>query len=370
VKAIKAGAHDFIVKPVDSERLRVVLANAIRLGTLAREVSRLRRDKEGALLFRDLVGHAHGLAPAVGYGRKAARSDVPVLIAGETGVGKELFARAIHGESRRAGHAFIAINCGAIPEHLVESTLFGHEKGAFTGAIARSIGKFREAEGGTIFLDEVGELPLDAQVKLLRVLQQREVEPVGAGRSVKVDVRIISASNRDLKAEVQAGRFREDLYFRLNVLPIEVPPLRARGEDVLALAQYFIERFAATEGLAVKTLSADAQRYFMQYPWPGNVRELENSIHRALVLSDEETIDRAQMMQLQGALLPLAATAAEPAALMLGLQQADGRFKTAVEIEREAMQRVLDHYAGNITRAAEALGMAKSTFYRKIKDAP
>lgn len=365
VKAIKEGAHDFIVKPPDVERLGVVLANAVRLSALTREVARLKRDKEGTLTFRDLIGHTGGLAETVALGRKAAASDVPVLVLGETGVGKELFARAIHGESRRMGSPFIAINCGAIPENLVESTLFGHEKGSFTGATARTIGKFREADGGTIFLDEIAELPLDAQVKLLRVLQQREVEPVGAARPVPVNVRILSATHRDLKAEVAAGRFREDLYFRLNVLPIPMPPLRARGDDILALAQHFITRFAAAEAMPVKPLSAEALSHLRRYPWPGNVRELENVVHRALVLSDAEQIDAGQLAWMHE---PLAPASSEMAAL--SLHHPDGRFKTMEDIEAEAIASALVHYEQNISRAAEALGIAKSTFYRKLKETP
>ncbi len=371
VRAIKSGATDFIVKPASVEKLSLTLTNAIKLRALTREVARLKRDKEGALMFTDLVGHDGGLAESVTLGRRAAASDVAVFVTGETGTGKEGFARAIHGESRRVGAPFIAINCGAIPENLVESTLFGHEKGAFTGAISRAPGKFREADGGTIFLDEIGELPLDAQVKLLRVLQQKEVEPVGAARPVKVNVRIISATNRDLKADVQAGRFREDLYFRLNVLPVQLPPLRTRGTDAVLLAQHFIKRFAASDALPIKPLTADAKEYLLHHAWPGNVRELENMVHRALVLSDANEIDRAQLSSIHDTVVEPAHvaqhTATSPRSISLSLQHADGRFKTADEIEAEAMQRVLDHYEQNITRAADALGIAKSTFYRKLK---
>lgn len=368
VKAIKEGANDFIVKPPEPSHLDIAVKNAIKLSALSRELSRLKRDKEGALSFTDLVGHGGGLAESISYGRKAATSDVPVLIAGETGVGKELFARAIHGESKRSGAPFIAINCGAIPENLVESILFGHEKGAFTGATARTIGKFREAEGGTIFLDEIGELPLDAQVKLLRVLQQKEVEPVGASKPVKVNVRIISATNRDLKSEVAVGRFREDLYFRLNVLPITVPPLREREQDILPLAEYFIHRLSVADGLPAKTLSKDAKEYLTGAAWPGNVRELENLIHRALVLSDLESIDRHVLTQLHESPGDALAPTATPG-LHINLRSMSGSFKSMSDIETEAMQSVLDHFAGNITRAADALGIAKSTFYRKIKTA-
>jgi DNA-binding NtrC family response regulator len=373
VRAIKEGASDFIAKPAEPAQLEVALRNALRLGALTRELARLKRDREGALAFVDLVGHERGLAEAVALGRKAAAADVPVFITGETGTGKELFARAIHGESKRVGAPFVALNCGAIPENLVESTLFGHEKGAFTGAVARSIGKFREAEGGTIFLDEVGELPLDAQVKLLRVLQQKEVEPVGAGKAVKVNVRIISATHRDLRAEVKAGRFREDLFFRLHVLPVALPPLRARKEDIVPLAQSFMQRLGAAEGLAHRSLSGEAQAYLLGCRWPGNVRELENLIHRALVLGEAEVIDRATLTALheleQGAdSADAPQSATQSHGLTLALMQPDGQFKPMQQLEQDAMQAALAHFGGNITRAAEALGIAKSTFYRKIRE--
>lgn len=372
VKAIKNGAYDFLPKPLDLEHLALVLKNAIHTHTLTQEVSRLRRDKEGAFRFHDLIGYDDGLAPAVNYGRKAALSDVPVLISGETGVGKEQFARAIHGESRRLGAPFIAVNCGAIPENLVESILFGHEKGAFTGAVARTVGKFREAEGGTLLLDEVGELPLEAQVKLLRAVQQQEVEPVGAAQPVKVNVRIISATHRDLKQDVRAGRFREDLYFRLNVLPIALLPLRERQNDILPLAEYFLQCLAAAEMHIPKTLAPDACTYLMHYPWPGNVRELENLMHRAFVLCDGETIRQEQLQELHamdGELHDYGTLESSPStAPFITLRQPDGSYKTIHDIEAEAMETVLHLHGGNITRAAEALKMAKSTFYRKMQE--
>lgn len=369
IKAIKDGANDFIVKPPDPSHLDIAIKNAIKIASLSRELAKLKRDKEGALSFADLVGYNGGLAGAVAYGRKAAVSDVPVLIMGETGVGKELFARAIHGESKRVGAPFIAINCGAIPENLVESTLFGHEKGSFTGAISRSIGKFREAEGGTIFLDEIGELPLDAQVKLLRVLQQKEIEPVGAGRTVKINVRVIYATNRDLKREVAAGRFREDLYFRLNVLPITVPPLRERPQDILPLAEYFIQRISASDMIPAKTLSQNAKEYLKSRKWAGNVRELENIIHRALVFSDSEFIDASDIEQInENGTTPEIIERRSTPELHINLRYPDGKFKTLQEIEEETIAAALAHFLGNITKTAEVLGIAKSTFYRKVKD--
>jgi len=367
VNAMKAGALDFISKPPHPEHLKVAVMNAIKLQSLKNEVSRLKRSHDGTNCFPDLIGYDKGLASVIGIGRKAANSDVPVLITGETGVGKELFARAIHGESSRAGGAFIAVNCGAIPKDLVESTLFGHEKGAFTGAINKSIGKFREAEGGTIFLDEVGELPLDAQVKLLRVLQQREVEPVGAGRTVAINVRIISATNRNLKEEVIAERFREDLFFRLDVLQIRLPALRERKQDISALAYYFIEQFANADHLPTKTLSLDALELIENYPWPGNVRALQNCLRRALILSEGEEITAHDLKDLAETDIEIPNAPATSPLCSISLIGSDGHFKTAEKIEAEAMREALHYYEGNITQAATALGMAKSTFYKKLK---
>ncbi len=239
VKAMRAGACDFIVKPASPERLDVSLQNAIKVNTLAGEVSRLSRKISGRLEFSDLVGKSDALQAAVHMAQRAAASNVPILIEGESGVGKEMFARAIQGASDRAGTPFVTVNCGAIPENLVESILFGHEKGAFTGATEKHIGKFKEASGGTLFLDEIGELRLDMQVKLLRALQEGEIDPVGASKPVKVDIRLISATNRDLQSLVREGQFREDLYYRLSVFPITIPPLRARREDIRALRGAF-----------------------------------------------------------------------------------------------------------------------------------
>lgn len=366
VKAIKAGASDFIVKPADPMQLDVALRNAIRLSTLSRELTRLKRDREGALGFYDLVGSEGGLAGAVGYARKAAASDVPVLITGEISTGKELLARAIHGESKRVGGPFVAIHCGAIPESSIESVLFGHEKAAFAGAVARSPGKFREAERGTIFLDDVHALSHDAQVNLLRVLQQREIEPVGSDKPVKVNVRVISATDRNLKAEVKAGRFREDLYFRLNVLTITMPSLRERKQDILPLVDYFLHRFSSLDALPLCSLTADARHYLTDYAWPGNMRELEGLVHRALVLCEGEVIDRALLRQIHETDSVADATLASDT--HIALKKPNGLPKTMDEIEAEALQKTLAHYQQNITRAAEALCMAKSTFYRKIKN--
>src|SRR5271166_4561368 len=258
VSAMRAGAQDFVVKPVGIERLQVSLRNALNTSALKGELQRIRHSREGRLTFSDIITRSEAMAGVMRTAQKAANSTIPVLIEGESGVGKELFARAIHGSGERKSKPFVAVNCGAIPDNLVESILFGHEKGAFTGATERHMGKFVEASGGTLFLDEVGELPAAAQVKLLRAVQDNEIEPVGARKPVKVDVRIISATNRDLIADVKAGRFREDLFYRLHVFPIGVPPLHERAQDIPELARHFLARFSAEEGKRASRLSAEA----------------------------------------------------------------------------------------------------------------
>ena len=290
VSAMRAGAMDFVVKPVSPERLQVSLRNALAARALAGELRRLKRSRDGTLTFADVVTRSQAMRAVLRAAEKAAASAIPALIEGESGVGKELVARAIHGSGARRAKPFVAVNCGALPENLVESILFGHEKGAFTGATDKHAGKFVEADGGTLFLDEVGELPPAAQVKLLRALQQGEVEPVGARRPLKVDVRIVSATNRDLIADVKSGRFREDLFYRLHVFPISVPPLRQRPEDIPELARHFLTRIAAEEGKRVRSLQAQALRLLAAYRWPGNVRQLENAIFRAVVLTDGEEL--------------------------------------------------------------------------------
>lgn len=368
VKAIKEGASDFVVKPPEPAHLNIAISNAIRLSALSQELSKLKRDKEGAIAFRDLVSYRAGLAQPVAYGRKAASSDVPVLLMGETGTGKELFARTIHGESRRAGGPFVAVNCSALSHH-IEPVLFGDERTPAPNNAPRALGKIRAAEGGTLFLDDITELPADIQVRLLRVLQQREIEPMGGGRPVKVNLRLITASDRDLRREVEAGRFREDLYFRLNILPITLPALRERRADILPLAEHFISRISLSDRLAAKSLTADAQAYLIDQAWPGNVRELEGLIHRALVLSDAYEIDRDVLESIHESSAPLPLVEQQPLSpLSISLHDEAGNFKPFDVIEAEAMQTALKHFHHNVTHAAQALGIAKSTFYRKLKN--
>lgn len=363
VKAMKLGATDFLSKPVESARLDVSARNALKISLMSQEISRLKRHADDTLKFPDLIGCEGGLKENIETGRKAADCDLPVLVTGETGTGKEMFARAIHGESKRAGQPFIAVNCGAIPEKLVESTLFGHEKGAFTGAINKAAGKFQEANGGTIFLDEIGELPLEAQVKLLRVLQQGEVEPVGAGKPISVDVRVISATNRDLNKEVKEGRFREDLYFRLNVLHIDLPPLRMRKNDISIMAHYFVEQFCASHQTLPKDIAREAMDKLQNHGWPGNVRELENIINRAMALCDSDRLEPDDFSFIQA----ITEDTPQRQEGLISPLRIDGSFKNFREFEQEIVTLALAHHEGNISKTARVLGIAKSTLYTKIE---
>jgi DNA-binding NtrC family response regulator len=400
ISAMRAGAADFVVKPVGVERLQVSLRNALAATALESEIQRLKRSRAGTLTFKDIVTRSPRMHAVLRQAEKAATSAIPVLIEGQSGVGKELVARAIHGCGERRAKPFVAVNCGAIPDNLVESILFGHEKGAFTGATDRHIGKFVEASGGTLFLDEVSELPPAAQVKLLRAIQENEVEPVGARKPVRVDVRIISATNRDLITDVMQGRFREDLFYRLHVFPISVPPLAERPEDIPELVRHFLVRFAAEEGKRVTGLSAEALRLLSAYRWPGNVRQLENAVFRAVVLTDGSEIGVAEFPQIaqtaQGAsALPAAPITTIPsldapsldapsldapalvdsptadllpAALYakLALLDATGDIRPLEEIEGEVIRFAITHYRGQMSEVARRLQIGRSTLYRKL----
>jgi DNA-binding NtrC family response regulator len=386
VSAMRAGAVDFVVKPAGAERLQVSLHNAIATKALAGELQKLKRSREGTLTLADVITRSAAMTPVLRAAEKAAASVIPVSIEGESGTGKELIARAIHGSGARRAKPFVAVNCGALPENLVESILFGHEKGAFTGATEKHTGKFVEADGGTLFLDEIGELPLPAQVKLLRALQEGEVEPVGGRKAVKVDVRIISATNRDLIADVKAGRFREDLFYRLHVFPITVPPLRRRAEDIAALARHFLTRIAAEEGKRTRGLSGEALARLAAYPWPGNVRQLENAIFRAVVLADGEEIGVDEFPHLAatagaGTFPPLLEHAPTTAASLpseaeqssahipvasLRLIDAQGETRPLDEIERDVIRFAIAHYRGQMSEVARRLRIGRSTLYRKL----
>jgi DNA-binding NtrC family response regulator len=408
---MRAGATDFVVKPVGAERLEVSLRNALATKALESEIQRIKRSHSGTLTFKDIITRSQRMHAVLRQAEKAAGSAIPVLIEGRSGVGKELIARAIHGSGERRARPFVAVNCGAIPDNLVESILFGHEKGAFTGATERHTGKFVEAHGGTLFLDEVGELPLSAQVKLLRAIQEGEVEPVGARKPQKVDVRLISATNRDLIADVKDGRFREDLFYRLHVFPITVPALAERPEDIPELARHFLARFAAEEGKRIRRLDNDAMTLLAGYRWPGNVRQLENAVFRAVVLAEGDEVGVAEFPQIAalaqrqpmaaGMATPVMATpvmaspavapapveTAEPAADLreispaagsiapqqqpdggptLSLLDAQGEVRAIEELEAEVIRFAIAHYRGQMSEVARRLQIGRSTLYRKL----
>jgi DNA-binding NtrC family response regulator len=402
IAAMRAGAVDFVVKPVSPERLEVSIKNALRIEALAGEIFRMKATAKGELGFADLIAGSEAMTRVIELGKRAANSAIPVLIEGESGVGKELIARATQGESPRKSKPFVTVNCGAIPENLVESILFGHEKGSFTGASEKRSGRFVEADGGTLFLDEIGELPLDAQVKLLRALQDGEIDPVGAKQPVKVDFRLISATNQDLIKLVHEGRFREDLYYRLNVFPIWVPPLRERLEDVPELVRHFTARFAAEEGKHINGIDAEASAMLQRYSWPGNIRQLENAVFRAVVLADTPMLTVNEFPQIAAhvegyaVMVPPAPAPRDPVPriegpVMLG-QSADapatihvpsGNGKDAVGIpalsdtgdirsleavEADMIRLAFGRYRGRMTEIAKRLGIGRSTLYRKMRE--
>ena len=393
VTAMRHGASDFFVKPVAPERLIVSLRNAVKLDALETIVRTDRARRSGTFTVEDIITRSPAMDRVKTLIAKAAKSPIPVLVEGESGVGKELVARAVQGMGDRAGKPFITVNCGAIPANLVESILFGHKKGAFTGAVADQPGKFSEAHGGTLFLDEVGELPLDTQVKLLRAIQNGEIEPLGGSRTERVNVRVISATNKRLLNLTKAGAFREDLYYRLNVFPIYVPPLRERSEDIQILAGHFIARLAAEAGKRVVGISDPALDLLRAYDWPGNIRQFENAIYRAVVLTDSAYLERADFPQIvaqtSGRDAALKMTESLPAASApVHIDNATASLRSTGEgeaipdrfvdetgevvalsdVERELIVFALKHYGGRMSRVARALGIGRSTLYRKLRE--
>ncbi|MCC5863061.1 MAG: sigma-54-dependent Fis family transcriptional regulator [Gammaproteobacteria bacterium] len=363
VQALKLGAFDFVAKPIDLERLRKMLHTALQLN--AERNGRARAtDSDGARTPGDAGTRLIGASPAMQRLRemiaRVARSQAPVHICGESGTGKELVARMIHEASPRRDGAFVPINCGAVPAELMESEFFGHRKGSFTGAVADKPGLFQSAEGGTLFLDEVAELPLHMQVKLLRVIQEKAVRPVGENREVPVDVRILSATHCQLAELVAAGRFREDLFYRINVIELRVPPLRERGEDVLLLARHVLARLAAEMGLEQPpALSAAAEARLRAHPFPGNVRELENTLERAITLVAGETIEAGDIQLLAGAGEATGAEGETGGAMRLG--------SALEEVERQAIREALEQTRYNKTAAAKRLGMTFRQLRYRIK---
>jgi DNA-binding NtrC family response regulator len=374
VECMQLGASDYVQKPFDATRLITSVRNAYDQARLRARVASLSsrlRERDG---FASMIGHSSAIRQTIHLLERAAASDITVLLQGESGTGKEVAARAIHAESARSDGRFVVVNCGAIPEGLIESELFGHEKGAFTGATGSRVGSFEQAHGGTIFLDEIGELRADLQVRLLRVLQERQVQRVGGAGPRSVDVRVIAATNRDLKAEVSARRFREDLFYRLAVFPVELPPLRERAGDIFLLTRAFVERFSARLGKTLGGLSPEAQQVFEHYRWPGNVRELENVLERAVILEDGATISLSSLpAELATATREIGSEAlVRPLDRAPGLPAAERRRGSADEIlpleeeERRIILRALELTRWNIQDASTRLGIGRATIYRKI----
>ncbi|MEM9489145.1 MAG: sigma-54 dependent transcriptional regulator [Myxococcota bacterium] len=358
IAAIRSGAYDFITKPVDMSALTIALDRALRHKALSDEVTRLRRQVAEASHDHPLIGDSPAMKRVYRMIGQLASGDTPVLITGESGTGKELVARALHDSGDRADRPFVAINCAAVPPNLLESELFGHVRGAFTDAKSSRQGLFVQADGGTLFLDEIGEMAPEMQVKLLRVLQQRVVRPLGGTQEHPFDARIISATNRDLEAGIDSGQFREDFYYRINVVRIELPPLRSRGNDVLLLAQYFIDGIRTRTGKNVRGITGEAARQLLSYDWPGNVRELENCIERAVALTafDELVVGD----------LPDKVREHQATKLVIGGDDPED-FPTLEEMERSYIRRVMAATGGNKTQTARILGVGRRTLYRWLE---
>ncbi len=418
VRMVRAGAFDFLVKPVAPERLVASLQSAMKLLAFEGRAQHARARAAERFSLDDLKTQSPYMEKVVRLAARAAACNIPVLIEGESGVGKEMVARAIQSQSDRRSKAFLTVNCGAIPDNLVESILFGHEKGAFTGANERHDGKFVEADHGTLFLDEIGELPLDVQVKLLRAVQFSEIDPVGAKRPRRVDIRLISATNKNLIEEIKASRFREDLFYRLNVFPVYVPPLRERREDIAQLAGQFLKRYSSvTPQSPARTISASALNMLIRHDWPGNIRELENAIYRAVVLADgpelrpeefpqilaqaapvvvregtQDTLDaktaNAKIAESAPNLTPsfvhepeplCGSAGAGPDLSPLAIEDMDcgakisildknGHMRALSDIEADVLRMAIAHYNGQLSEVARRLGVGRSTLYRKIAD--
>jgi DNA-binding NtrC family response regulator len=358
VRAIKAGAEDYVPKPFDNDEIRLVVARALERTRVAREHRMLLERMSREHAFGALVGSGAAMQRVFDTIRKVGETDLTVLVRGESGTGKELVAEALHAASPRKKRPFVAVNCAAISRELVESELFGHEKGAFTGADARRLGRFEAADGGTIFLDEIGDMPLETQAKVLRVLEQRSLDRVGGVKSIPVDVRVVAATHRDLERDVREGRFRQDLYYRLRVVEAELPPLRERPEDIPLLAARFLARIAERLGRAPKSLSDDALSVLARHGWPGNVRELRNVLERAVVLSAAEIIDHTD--------LDLGGVAHTPPSPSVSF--AEAKKQAVLDFERAYLIEALRQNDGNVSRTAEAIGMVRQSLQQKLRE--
>jgi two-component system NtrC family response regulator/two-component system response regulator HydG len=362
VKAMKLGAEDYLGKPIDVEELEVILQKALEKKHLLEETKSLRERLEHKYRFDNLVGESPEMLAAFKTIRQVAPSSASVLLLGESGTGKELFAQALHQNSPRKSKPFVRVACAALPETLLESELFGHEKGSFTGAVFTRAGRFEAAAGGTLFLDEIGDISPTVQVKLLRFLEEREFERVGGNKTFRVDVRIVAATHRDLKKKLEDGTFREDLFYRLNVIEVHIPPLRERAGDIPLLAQHFLEKFATANGKEIEGLSDEVLALLLKHSWPGNVRELENALERAVVLASDSVLTPAHFPTLRSA----AGEPARPAAAASGLLRIPG--STLAELEREAILRTLEAVGGSTSRAASILDISARKIQYKIKE--
>jgi DNA-binding NtrC family response regulator len=354
VDALRKGAYDYLTKPFANDHLKAVVRNALGQKALFHENRFLRRELRDKYRFENIIGKSDAIERVFRMMEKVARTDSSVLITGESGTGKELVARAIHFSSERANGRFLPINCGALPENLLESELFGYKRGAFTGAAQDKIGLLKAADKGTVFFDEIGELPLALQVKLLRALQERECYPLGANEPIGFDVRVLCATNRDLDNEVKAGRFREELLYRINVINLTLPPLREREDDIALLANHFLRKYEKSLARTGMRFSKGAMRLLMSYPWPGNVRELENTVERAAILAETDVIHSHDLPDK----LRNASMVSTPL---------DSTDMTLEELEREHMRRILAKAEGDKVKAARMLGIHLSTLYRKVQ---
>lgn len=355
IEAMKRGAHDYVRKPLNLPELRVVVDRALRFRSLEQDNVSLRKEISRTWALDDIIGKSAEMQKIFELIRRVSQSSANILIQGESGTGKELVARAIHNHSSRSSKPFMAINCSAIPDTLLESELFGHSKGAFTGAVQKRHGLFEEAKEGTVFLDEIGDMPLALQVKLLRVLQERKVKPLGENTFRDIDVRILTASHKDLKAASKTGAFREDLFYRLSVIPIEIPPLRKRVEDIPLLAEHFLKKHARTHGVKIEGFTRNAVSKLMRLPWDGNVRELENAIERAVILCNEKFIDEADILISENVEREGAASSTHAFDEMLTLEN----------LEKKYIEYVLEKTGRRKGRAAEILGINRTTLRRK-----
>jgi len=372
VQAMKLGAVDYLPKPFDNDEVRVVVRRVMETGQLRREHRRLLEQVQGDFGFEHIVGRSPAMGHMFDTIAKVADTDITVLIRGESGTGKELVANALHYRSPRRGKAMVKMNCAALSRELVESELFGHERGAFTGAVTRREGKFEAADGGTLFLDEVGDMPLETQAKFLRALQEREIERVGGNQSLKVDVRVLAATNQDLEGAVRAGRFREDLYYRLRVVELAIPPLAERREDIPLLIDRFLRHAAERFNRPIKTLTPAAMRACVEHEWKGNVRELRSAVEQALLLAPGAEIEVGDLPHVAPAATRLAAQAAAPgagpAANASTVSFRDAKAAVVESFERDFLVTALRRHAGNISKAAEEIGMYRQNLQQKLRE--